>query len=291
MNLDHAKIFVEVVRTGTFTAAAHRLRIPKSTVSARVKALEERLGAQLLKRTTRNVVLTFEGEAYFHAVAAAVDMLSNAEAAIVGDRGVLSGVIRFTAPLDFPVELLNSAICDFCRDHPHIRFDIRLTNDPVDMVTHNIDLALRGGEPAGRDMVVRKVGRIDFGLFASPAYFDGRIRPRSIGDLCGHDMLHFDPGPSRGATARLAVPGGGEARIISDSYAQLAALATEGMGIACLPSPIAARGLETGLLERIEAGWEPPSANLYLVYPTRRDMSARVKAFAAHLTALLARSN
>ena len=96
---------------------------------------------------------------------------------------------------------------------------------------------------------------------------------------------------ARGATARLAVPGGGEARIISDSYAQLAALATEGMGIACLPSPIAARGLETGLLERIEAGWEPPSANLYLVYPTRRDMSARVKAFAAHLTALLARSN
>jgi DNA-binding transcriptional LysR family regulator len=287
MDLNQTRVFVEVVRAGGFGAAARRLGLPKSTVSARVQALEARLGAQLLKRSTRSVALTSEGSAYFDAVASAVDALVDAEAATTAEEGVLSGKIRFTTPLEFPREGLTLALARFLERHPKVRFEIILTNQPLDLVAHNIDLALRGGDPGGSGMIIRKVGQIAFGLYASPQYIERCGAPSSLDELDRHDLLLFrSPSPSR--VLRAADPLiGAEARLTSDNFAFLRRLAIAGVGLASLPHPLVTRELAGGRLVRVLESWTSEPSSMHLVFPSRRDMTPRVRAFADHLVEAL----
>ncbi len=288
MDLNQSRVFVEVVRAGGFAAAARRLGLPKSTVSARVQALEARLGAQLLKRSTRHLSLTAEGSAFFETVAGAVDTLVDAEAASTAERGVLSGTIRFTAPLEFPREALTMALAGFAREHPHVRFEVTLTNQPLDLVTENIDLALRGGEPKGAGLIIRKVGEIGWGLYASPHYLERFGRPETMANLSDHDLLLFTP-PSGSRMLRVAEPlHGNEPRIACDNFAFLRRLAVAGAGIAAIPTALVARDVVHGRLERVLEGWAGEPSALHIVFPSRRDMTPRVKAFADHLAEALA---
>ena len=288
MDLNQTRVFVEVVRAGGFAAAARRLGVPKSTVSARVQALEARLGAQLLKRSTRHLSLTSEGSAYFETVAGAVDTLVDAEAASTAERGVLSGLIRFTAPLEFPREALTMALAGFARAHPHIRFEVTLTNQPLDLVAGNIDLALRGGEPGGAGLIIRKVGEIAWGLYASPHYLERFGRPETLEDLAGRDLLVFTSA-SQSRVLRAAEPLHAAApRIACDNFAFLRRLAVAGAGIAAIPTALVTRDIERGLLERVLEGWSGEPSALHIVFPSRRDMTPRVKAFADYLAEALA---
>ena len=283
MNLNQTRMFVEVVRAGGFAAAARRLGLPKSTISARVQALEARLGAQLLKRSTRRLSLTSEGRSYFDAVAGAIDALVDAEAATSAEDGVLSGKIRFTAPLEFPGEALTTALCTFLELHPKIGFEITLTNRPVDLVAENVDLALRGGDPGGAGLIIRKVGQVAFGLFASPFYIARHGCPGRLEDLSAHNLLLFSS-PSQSRVLRRADPlGDGLARIVSDNLALLRRLAIRGAGIAALPDSLVTSDLASGRLERVLGAWAGEPSALHLVFPSRRDMTPRVKAFADHL--------
>ena len=287
MDLNQTRVFVEVVRAGGFAAAARRLRLPKSTVSARVQALEDRLGAQLLKRSTRQLSLTSEGSAYFEAVAGAVDALVDAEAASTAEKGVLSGKIRFTAPLEFPRDAITAALATFLRQHPHVRFEIMLTNRPLDLVAENVDIALRGGELSGAGQIIRKVGSIAFGLYASPDYIERCGNPESTQDLERHDLLLF-ASPSQSRVLRAADRLGGiEPRIASDNFAFLRRMAIGGLGIAAIPNAVVERDVASGRLLRVFEAWNDEPATLYLVFPSRRDMTPRVKAFADHLAEAL----
>ncbi len=288
MDLNQTRVFVEVVRAGGFAAAARRLGVPKSTVSARVQSLEDRLGAQLLKRSTRQLSLTAEGSAFFEAVASAVDTLVDAEAASTSEKGVLSGKIRFTAPLEFPRGAITSALASFLELHPKVRFEIMLTNQPLDLVAENIDLALRGGDPGGAGLIIRKVGQIAFGLYASPQYIERCGRPDSVEELGRHDLLLF-ASPSQSRVLRAADPlGGQEPRITSDNFAFLRRLAVAGIGITALPDLFVAREVATGRLERVFDAWTGEPSALFIVFPSRKDMTPRVKAFADHLATAMA---
>lgn len=287
MDLNQTRVFVEVVRAGGFAAAARRLGLPKSTISARIQALEERLGAQLLKRSTRHLSLTVEGDAYFTAVAGAVDALVDAEAASTAEKGVLSGTIRFTAPLEFPREALTFALSSFTKKHPHIRFEVKLTNQPLDLVTENIDLALRGGDPGGSGLIIRKVGEIAWGLYASPRYLDRAGRPETMEALEEHDLLLFTSA-SRSRALRAGDPlHGAEPRIVCDNFAFLRRLAIAGAGIAALPEAIGTPEQARGRLERVLDLWRGEPSALHIVFPSRRDMTPRVRAFAEHLASAL----
>ena len=286
--LGQTRVFVEVARAGGFAAAARRLGLPKSTISARIQALEERLGAQLFKRSTRQLSLTSEGSAYLEAVACAVDTLVDAEAASTSEKGVLSGTIRFTAPLEFPRAAITSALASFLQKHPRVRFEIILTNRPLDLVAENIDLALRGGEPGGAGLIIRKVGEISFGLYASPQYIERCGRPQSIDDLGTHDLLVF-VSPSQSRMLRAAdLLQGHEPRIATDNFAFLRRLAIAGVGVAAMPDLIVAHEVAAGRLERVLGAWSSDPTALYLVFPSRKDMTPRVKAFADHLVEAMA---
>lgn len=288
MDLNQTRVFVEVARSGGFAAAARRLGLPKSTVSARVQALEERLGAQLFKRSTRQLSLTSDGSAYFEAVAGAVDTLVDAEAATTAEKGVLSGKIRFTAPLEFPRGAITAALASFVAKYPKVRFEIILTNQPLDLVAENIDLALRGGDPGGAGFIIRKVGQIGFGLFASPQYIERCGRPESLEDLGNHDLLVY-VSPSQSRMLRTAeILQGHEPRIAIDNFAFLRRLAIAGIGIAAIPDVLVNHDVAAGRLERVLEGWAGEPASLYVVFPSRKDMIPRVKAFADHLVESMA---
>jgi DNA-binding transcriptional LysR family regulator len=283
MDLNQTRVFVEVARAGGFAAAARRLGLPKSTVSARIQSLEQRLGAQLFKRSTRQLALTDEGNAYFGAVAGAVDSLVNAEAASTSEKGVLSGKIRFTAPLEFPRDAITSALASFLQKHPRVRFEIMLTNRPLDLVADNIDLALRGGDPGGAGLIIRKVAEIGFGLYASPQYIERCGRPETLEELGQHDLLTF-VSPSQSRLLRAAeLLQGHEPRIATDNFAFLRRLVVAGIGIAAIPDILVRHEVAAGRLERVLDAWAGDPSGLYVVFPSRKDMTPRVKAFADHL--------
>src|SRR5262249_22911635 len=145
MDLNAVGTFVEVVRAGGFSAAARRLGMPRSTVSLRVRTLEESLGVRLFKRSTRVVALTEEGRALFEGAGAALGTLADTVAAIGSSGDELKGPIRVTAPADFPTRFLAEAIGSFRIQHPKVSFEIILSNALLDLVSDNIDIALRIG--------------------------------------------------------------------------------------------------------------------------------------------------
>lgn len=285
MDLNQTRCFVEVVRAGGFAAAARRLDCPKSTISARIQALEARLGAPLLERTTRRVALTPEGAAYFESVASAVDALVDAEAASSAEEGVLAGKIRFTAPLDYPREALTGALASFSGLHPKVRFELVMTDRRVDLVAEHFDLALRSGDPAGAGPGARAIGDFQLGLYASPNYLAKRGRPGGTIDLDTHDLLLFAPvaGLPAHADALLQAADGAEPRIVSDNFGMLRALALSGAGIAVLPDAYVEAEIAAGELERVIESWAGEPAGLYLQFPTRREPTPRVRAFGDHL--------
>ncbi len=157
MDINGCLAFAAVVESGSFAAAARELGLPRSTVSARVAALEARLGVRLLRRSTRSVALTDDGEAWYASVGGAIATLREAERRGLPGARALSGTIRLSAPLDFPEALLAEAIATFLAAHPHVRIDVHLGNEVVDFVSGNVDLAIRGGAPGGNEAVARRI--------------------------------------------------------------------------------------------------------------------------------------
>lgn len=281
MDINGCLAFVAVVESGSFAEAGRALALPRSTVSARVAALETRLGVRLLRRTTRNVALTADGEAWYASVADAIRTLREAERTGIARGAALSGTIRLSVPLDFPADVLGEAIARFVAAHPLVDIDVHAGNEVVDFVAGNFDLAVRGRKPGGNDAVARRIASFRFGAFAGPAWIDLQANVQQARDTSGEPTLAFSA--SFANSARNA-----KARVRANTFALLKALALNGAGVAVLPAHLAAPHVEAGELVEVALPPDvPPHAELYLVYPSRRDMSARVRAFAEHLDAVL----
>lgn len=138
--------FVAVVEAGSFTAAADRLDSAKSAISRRVSALEERLGVQLLSRTTRRINLTATGRSYYERSARILADLNEAESAVAQEHGELRGTLRIALPLSFGIRHMCEPIAEFSRRHPRVEFDLDLNDRRIDLVEDGVDLAVRIGQ-------------------------------------------------------------------------------------------------------------------------------------------------
>jgi len=282
IDLNAALVFVSVVRRGSFIDASRALEIPRSTVSARIAALEDQLGYRLLRRTTRKLALTGEGQVYFDAVRDAVDALLSASSR-KASAGGHTGTIRLTASPDFPTAIIRRAVLAFRRDNPRVRFDVLLTNEPLDFVEHNIDLALRGGDPGGAGLVAVRLCDVPFGLFASPDYLSRKGTVHATADLAGHDLLVLSRlvGGRRLPGLPIQV---GDDTIASNSMTLLKELTLKGAGIAALPRHLCAMETAQASLVLLLPEWTGAEISpVHLVFPSRRDISARVRAFADNL--------
>ncbi|VVE29705.1 LysR family transcriptional regulator [Pandoraea commovens] len=295
MDLNGTLAFVTVVECGSFSAAARTLEIPRSTLSARVASLEAHLGVILLRRTTRRIALTDDGRDYFERAARAIRTLREAEQfgeADASGRRPLSGSIRLGVPFDFPFDALSQAIATFREAHPRVRFDVLVDDSVSDFVDDNLDMAIRGGQPGGDHIVARRIATFGFARFASPV-FERAMRKRgsSRGRSDSHDIprLVFKPRSASASTPRspALVPPQQDHAVATNSFALLKQLALHGAGMAVLPAHTCDAEVASGQLLSMPVDGGDAQAGLYLVYPSRRALTAKVKAFSDHLVAHL----
>ncbi|HVV53438.1 MAG TPA: LysR family transcriptional regulator [Polyangia bacterium] len=238
LDLNLVAAFVRVVEDGSFTTAARRLGLPKSSVSRRVTALEEALHARLLQRSTRKLVLTEAGRLYFERARAALGGLADAGAAVTDLGGEVAGPIRFTAGGDNS-GLLAGLLAEFLGRHPKVQIDVVLTPRRVDLVAEGFDLALRAGPLVDSALIARRLGRTELGLFASRAYLRKAGRPQRVADLAGHRFVLFGE-PHERENLRLTGPDGEETvqvrgpLVVHDMSFAVDAIST-GLGIGLVP--------------------------------------------------------
>lgn len=189
MDLNLVKAFVSVVEGQSFTEAGKALGLPKSSVSRRVSELEDELGVRLLHRTTRKLTLTDAGRAYFEQAERALQGLDAAAEAASGLDREPRGVVRMTAPVELGVMSVSDVLAEFTYRYPDIHVELSLDSRPVNLVEEGFDIGIRTRSSLEAALVVRRLGSIDTGLFASPEYIERRGAPKSLEELAKHDCI------------------------------------------------------------------------------------------------------
>ena len=281
---EELQALVAVVETGSFTAAADRLDMAKSAVSRRVAALEERLGVQLLRRTTRRLSLTDTGQSFYEHSARILADLDEAESAVLQEHGELRGTLRIALPLSFGVHHMCRPVAEFSRRHPRVSFDLDLNDRRIDLVAEGVDLAVRIGHLADSSLIARRLFEARTVVCASPGYLDEHGTPQRPEALRDHDCLVY---------ANLAEPtkwvchdaDGNRIRVdvtatmTASSGDFLCAAAKQGLGIAMQPTFIAGEAISRGELVPILSDYQWPITPAYAVYPPTRHLSYRVREF------------
>ena len=287
-------IFARVAEAGSFSRAAKRVGLPKSTVSRRIAVLEERLGERLMLRTTRRLTLTEFGiQLLEHArqVAAEVDAVK----ALSEHRQTRpSGRLRVSMPSDFATMLLTDMLAAFIALHPAVSLELDLSPRIVDLLGENFDLALRMGDlPDDALLAARRIAVFRGGLYAAPGYLAERGDPASPDDLLRHDALRLlgRSGAPVGWTLLCGDQrwdGDPPGRTAANSPELLISLARGGAGIAAVPDHFAAPSVRCGELRRVLPDWRLPSFAAWAVFPGRRLMPAKTRAFIEMLEVALA---
>lgn len=281
-DLNDLVAFAAVAETRSFSAAARRLELPKSTVSRAVARLEDALDVQLVHRTTRSVALSTAGTALYEKIAEPLASLRQSVGDLPADEEQLSGGIRITAPPDFGTAVLADVVQRFTTLHPHVEVDLRLTNELVDLVAEGIDLALRFSTQRLRDssLHARRLCPSMLQLFASPGYLARRGVPRTPRDLEDHEWVRF-----RGtSTFRLEGPDGHvdvvpRGRLVSNDMLYIRSALLTDAGIAALPTFLCDSDAAAGRLVRVLPRWTAQSSSLWLVRPGGRSAPPKVAAF------------
>jgi DNA-binding transcriptional LysR family regulator len=278
-------LFARVADLGSFSRAAERLGMPKSTVSRRVSALESQLGERLLVRSTRKLSVTEFGQAVLaHARHVAEDV--EAAASLAQNRQVApSGTLRITMPPDLAHTLLWPMLANFTRAHPAIALEIDLSARFVDLIGENYDLAIRPGTLRDdASLAARRLATFSLGLYASPEYLERRGKPRAPADLAQHDGLMVlsrtgDAAPwvlFRGDERWQGMP---RARALVNSPDVLMRMALRGAGIAVVNDHFAVEHLKHKALVAVLPAWRPQPVPLWAVFPGRRLMPAKTRVF------------
>ena len=287
-------IFARVAEAGSFSRAATRIGLPKSTVSRRIAFLEEQLGERLMLRTTRRLTLTEFGlQLLEHArqVAAEVDAV---KALSEYHQARPSGRLRVSMPSDFATLLLTDMLAAFIALHPAVSLELDLSPRRVDLLGENFDLAVRLGDlPDDTLLAARRIAVFPSGLYAAPSYLAERGDPASPEDLERHDALRLlgRNGEAVGWTlicGERIWEGAPPARMVANAPDLLINLARAGAGIAAVPDYFAAPSVRRGELRRVLADWCMPSHTAWAVFPGRRLMPAKTRAFIDMLEAALA---
>lgn len=278
-------LFARVVDEGSFSRAAERAGQPKSTVSRRIGLLEAQLGERLLLRTTRKLTVTDFGHSvleHAHQVMAEVEAAS----ALAQQRQVTpAGRLRVSMPADFANGVLGQLLTDFVANHPAISLELDLSPRRVDLIGENFDLALRMGDlPDDASLAARRLAVFAGGLYASPGYLQRRGAPPEPEALMEHDALRLlarngEPTPwvlIRGDARWQGIPPG---RATANSPDLLLRMACNGAGITALAHHFVEPYLRSGELEPVLEEWSLPPAVAWAVFPGRRLMPARTRAF------------
>jgi DNA-binding transcriptional LysR family regulator len=291
------RAFCLVASSGGFSAAGRELGVATSSVARLVDALEERIGAPLLNRSTRSVTLTGRGALYFEQASAILDQLDAADDAAAADNGGVQGLLRVSAPVTFSTMFIAPLAGELHRRHPRLELDLRLSDSVSNMVDESIDVAVRIGAIEDHpNLIVRRLMDHERVICASPAYFAKHGAPIVPADLATHNCLRFAYDETRTSwrlqrgqdVDTVAVRG----TLIANNAEVLCQAALAGVGVVLLPKWLVSASLASGALVQVLADYRanPGAMNigLYAIYQVNRRGSPKVKAFidllANHLT-------
>lgn len=286
-------IFARVAEAGSFSRAAERIGLPKSTVSRRIALLEDRLGERLMLRTTRRLRLTELGEhllAHARQVAEEVDAV---RALTEHRQAKPSGRLRVSMPGDFATLLLTEMLALFIARHPAVTLELDLSPRRVDLLGEGFDIAVRTGELADDALLAaRRLAVFPIGLYAAPSYLAQHGDPGTPDDLLEHRALCLagrdgEAAPwilSAGAAQWVGLPPG---RTAANSPEVLIGLASAGAGIAAVPDCYAAQGVAQASLRRVLPQWSLAAQTAWAVFPGRRLIPVKTRTFIDMLEATL----
>ncbi|CAM2185568.1 LysR family transcriptional regulator [Burkholderia cenocepacia] len=288
LDLNDLALFVQVVRAGSFSEAARRLRMPANTLSRRIDQFEGHIGTRLLHRSTRKLAPSTEGLALFERYAPALDRIFEIERQHA-DGQEPAGTVRVAAMAGLFEVIKLEWLAEFYARHPRISIDFLLDDTPSDLIAERIDLALRIGIETGGSFRVRRIAPGTMILAASPAYLERRGTPRTPRELADHDCLTVSSRQGR-SMWRLQGPRGTQEISIDSRFSvndmrvvMQACLA--GLGIALVPQVLAAAAIDEGKLARVLPAYQRSGAGLglQLVYTSRPPLPPAVTAVAEFL--------
>lgn len=284
-DLNDTLVFVKVVESGSFTSASRALRLPKTTVSRRVQELEARLGAQLLHRTTRKLGLTEAGNVYYEFSRRIARDLDEAESAVGQLQGGPRGWLRVTAPYSLASTWIAPLLGEFRARHPEVRVELALSNEQVDLIEKEIDLALRIGSLPDSNLIARKLAVFRTQIYASPSYIARYGEPLHPDDLRHHRVLAIQKTPHNGNFIWKLNDGKNERDyaidpvMIANDPAPLRGSLLCGEGLMLCSDVMVKAYAEQGLVQPVLAGWRGPDYDLNAVFPRGQVQSPKVRAF------------
>ncbi|WP_300035348.1 LysR family transcriptional regulator [uncultured Roseobacter sp.] len=289
--IDGMRTFAAVAAEQSFTGGANRLGISTKLASKYVRQLEERLGAQLLHRTTRSVTLTETGRAYYDRCLPLLDQFDELEGLVQDKQSELAGPVRITAPTGFGSTHLVDALRPFQSAHPRVEIELNLSDHHVSVVEQGFDLAIRFGDLQDSTLVARKLLDMRIICCASPEYLASHGMPDTPEALTEHNCLLQSAGSTTDHwtffvdNQTKAIPVRGSFR--ANSPMAVARMAAGGLGIGRVPLYTARPLISDGRLQVLFETHESPPIGLHAVYPPGRHLTARIRALIDHLREFL----
>ncbi|WP_180700021.1 LysR family transcriptional regulator [Pseudomonas crudilactis] len=282
-------VYVKVVEAGSMTAAALQCDMSTTMVGNHLRALEQRLGVQLLQRTTRRQRLTEFGSVYYQRCLDVLGLVADSERLAEQALDEPRGLLRITAPLTFGVERLAPALSEFSLQYPQVKLDVVLTNSRPDLLESGLDVAFRLGHFEESNLIARPLIDYTLTVCASPQYVARRGMPQTPEDLQQHDCLSFayPAGDDWQSVEKRWRLGGPEGEILVDvsgpmlmnTSAGLHQAARTGMGIVMLPDALVEQDLRDGKLVTVVPDYQPPSRPLHLLYAPDRYRLPKLRRF------------
>lgn len=293
--LREVEMFVEIVRARSFKGGAQRLSMPVSTLSRRIAKLERELGVLLLNRTTRNLEVTEAGANYFKRCSHLIEEMRSAHESFFEATKRVQGTLRLSCTADFATHYLPDVLIAFAKANPETQVELDLSHRRIDLISENVDAALRIGALSDSSLVARRVSTLDSWLVASPDYLSRYRAPEDPADLCSHAFVRLQA-PTNGKPLILQAESGkgpnfsfeAPSRFSAGSMVMARELVLRGAGIGLIDARIAAKEVQQGSLRRVLPAWRGPGVPLHLVTASRL-WPARLTRFADHLSTYLAR--
>jgi DNA-binding transcriptional LysR family regulator len=283
--LDGMVIFTEVVNSGSFTQAASNSGHSTSYISKEINKLEARLGVRLMQRTTRSLKLTAEGEVYFQHCQQIIDDAEQAQSIVSGAQAEPQGTLRISCPTSFTMARLQHIFSDFITQHPKINLEIDLSNHKVDLIAERFDIAIRASRQLDdSSLISRTIYSTDDVVVAAPSYLQHFGTPTTVMELENHSAITYSNSKQpdvwsfinpQGETETIKV----SSRIQTNSSELEISLCIAGHGVMLMPRFNLKGEIERGELVELLTEYQRPEISVYVVYPSRKHMSAKVRSF------------
>lgn len=283
--LDAMRLFTRIVELGSFSRAADERGLPRATATYAIKAMEARLGARLLERTTRQVRPTLDGQAYYERCVHLLAELEDAESALGHSGANPRGTLRLDLHGAHATHIVLPRINEFRQRYPQIELKISSGDRLVDLVREGIDCVIRAGTPKDSSLVARRLAVMPEAICASPGYLARHGVPVHPDDLARHQAVGFFAS-GRDSTYPFELVVDGQLReyqlagwlAVNDASSYLVA-AQQGCGLVQLPRYRVQEHLDDGSLVEVLAGWHSPGLPVSAMYPYHRQLSPRVRVF------------